>query len=130
MSESLTKIMRNRRERGYATERALVKLLQNEGYKAVRIPVSNTSLNPLPDVFASKDKNIYAFEVKAAKRYTYTPQRQIEKLFEFLNMIPIEENHKHAIVVGHFSKQWRYKEIKRLKGQVRLRKIDKGNWNP
>ena len=132
MEKDLTKEMRNRRERGYNTERALVKILKNKGYKAVRIPVSNTSLNPLPDVFASKKGDVYAFEVKSAKRYTYTPQRQIEKLFKFLTMIPIPLQQKHAILVGHFGKTWKFKEITEplREDKVRLVKTDQGNWNP
>jgi Holliday junction resolvase len=44
--------IRRWRKRGFYSENALVKLLQKNGYHAVRVPVSNPSLNPLPDVMA------------------------------------------------------------------------------
>jgi len=59
--------IRRWRRRGFYSETVLVKLLQKNGYNAVRIPVSNPSLSPLPDVIARKDLHVYAFEVKNAK---------------------------------------------------------------
>ncbi|MEM2387437.1 MAG: hypothetical protein QXO50_05450, partial [Candidatus Bathyarchaeia archaeon] len=87
------------RRRGFYSENALVKLLQKNGYNAVRIPVSNPSLSPLPDVIARKGSHIYAFEVKNAGYYAYFPKQQIEKLFRFLEeLIPLDKEYKHAVV--------------------------------
>ncbi len=77
--------LRRWRKRGFYSETVLVKLLQKKGYNAVRVPVSNPSLNPLPDVMARKGKHIYAFEVKNASYYAYFPRVQIDKLFRFLD---------------------------------------------
>jgi len=60
--------IRRWRRRGFYSETVLVKLLEKNGYNAVRVPVSNPSLSPLPDVIARKDLHVYAFEVKNAKR--------------------------------------------------------------
>jgi Holliday junction resolvase len=54
----------------------LCKNLQALGFEAVRIPVSNPSMNPLPDVIARRSSDVYAFEVKNAKRYAYFPVRK------------------------------------------------------
>ena len=72
------------RRRGFYSEKVLVKLLEAKGYYAVRVPVSNPSRNPLPDVIARKDKHVYAFEVKNAKYYAYFPKDQMNKLFEIV----------------------------------------------
>jgi hypothetical protein len=61
--------LRRWRKRGFYSESVLVKLLQKKGYNAVRIPVSNPSLNPLPDIIGRKGNHSYAFEVKNASYY-------------------------------------------------------------
>ena len=112
-----------------------MKLLQKRGCRAVRIPVSNPSLSPLPDIIARKDLEIYAFEVKNASYYAYFPKQQIDKLFRFLNeLIPIEKEHKHAAVAAHLGKKWIFKEISwgdweknKLPEKVRILKRDRGN---
>lgn len=124
------------RKRGFYSENVLVKLLQKNGYNAVRIPVSNPSLSPLPDVIARKGSHIYAFEVKNAGYYAYFPKQQIEKLFRFLEeLIPLESQFKHAVVAAHLGKKWVFKEIswkewenKRLPEKVRILKRDRGNF--
>jgi Holliday junction resolvase len=129
--------IRRWRKRGFYSENALVKLLQKNGYNSVRVPVSNPSLNPLPDIIARKDSEVYAFEVKNAKYYAYFPKQQVEKLFRFLNeFIPIENEHKHAVVAAHLGKRWIFKEIdwkdyerSRLSEKVRILKRDRGNLN-
>ena len=94
--------LRRWRKRGFYSETVLVKLLQKKGYNAVRVPVSNPSLNPLPDVMARKGKHIYAFEVKNASYYAYFPRVQIDKLFRFLDQfIPSGNENKHAVVAAH-----------------------------
>jgi Holliday junction resolvase len=128
--------IRRWRRRGFYSENALVKLLQKNGYNAVRIPVSNPSLSPLPDVVARKGSHIYAFEVKNASYYAYFPKQQIEKLFRFLEeLIPLENQFKHAVVAAHLGKKWVFKEISwkewengRIPEKVRVLKRDKGNF--
>jgi Holliday junction resolvase len=128
--------IRRWRKRGFYSENVLVKLLQRNGYNAVRIPVSNPSLNPLPDVVARKGQHVYAFEVKNADYYAYFPKQQIEKLFRFLEeLIPLDRQFKHAIVAAHLGKKWVFKELSwkdwengKLSEKVRILKRDKGNF--
>jgi len=127
--------IRRWRKRGFYSENALVKLLTKNGYHAVRVPVSNPSLNPLPDVIACKGLDIYAFEVKNAGYYAYFPRQQIEKLFRFLDeLIPVERKRKHAVLAAHLGKKWIFKKIKwedwernRLPEKARILKRDRGN---
>jgi len=124
------------RKRGFRSEVVLVKNLQKHGYMAVRVPVSNPSLNPLPDIIARQDQHIYAFEVKRAQDYAYFPRRQVEKLFCFLDqLIPIYPKYKHAILAAHFGKRWVFHEVEwndwekgELPEQVRVMKRDNGNF--
>lgn len=128
--------IRRWRRRGFYSENALVKQLQKKGYHAVRIPVSNPSLNPLPDVVARKDAHIYAFEVKNAHYYAYFPKKQLEKLFRFLDeLIPLGQEFKHAVVAAHLGKKWVFREISwdswvegKLPEKVRILKRDRGNF--
>ena len=129
--------IRRWRRRGFYSENVLVKLLQKNGFKAVRIPVSNPSLNPLPDVIPRKDNDVYAFEVKNASYYAYFPKQQIEKLFRFLDeIIPIDRQLKHPVVAAHLGKKWIFKELSwdlweknKLPEKVRILKRDRGNLN-
>jgi Holliday junction resolvase len=114
-----------------------VKLLQKKGYSAVRVPVSNPSLNPLPDIIARKGEHSYAFEVKNASYYAYFPKQQIDKLFRFLNeLIPGSNETKHAVVAAHLGKKWLFREISwadwerdKIPDKVRILKRDRGNLN-
>ena len=125
------------RRRGFYSETVLVKLLQKHGYKAVRVPVSNPSLNPLPDIIARRDLHMYAFEVKNAAYYAYFPKQQIEKLFRFLEeLVPLPEQYKHAVLAAHLGKRWVLREISwsswekgKLPNQERILKRDKGNFD-
>ncbi|MEM3731594.1 MAG: hypothetical protein QW667_05645 [Candidatus Bathyarchaeia archaeon] len=129
--------IRRWRKRGFYSENVLVKLLIKNGFYAVRVPVSNPSLNPLPDVIARKDSHVYAFEVKNASYYAYFPKQQIEKLFRFLDeLIPLDKEFKHAVLAAHLGKKWIFKEISwkeweknRLPEKARILKRDKGNLN-
>lgn len=129
--------LRRWRKRGFYSENVLVKLLAKKGYNAVRIPVSNPSLSPLPDIIARKDMHIYAFEVKNASYYAYFPKQQIDKLFRFLNeLIPLENQFKHAVLAAHLGKKWVFKEIdwkdwerEKIPEKVRILKRDRGNFN-
>jgi Holliday junction resolvase len=125
------------RRRGFYSESVLVKTLEKSGNKAVRVPVSNPSLNPLPDVIARRDLHVYAFEVKNASYYAYFPKRQVEKLFGFLDQfIPIPRQYKHAVLAAHLGKRWRFREMDwtdwekdKLPEQARILKRDKGNFD-
>lgn len=129
--------LRKWRRRGFYSESVLVKLLQKNGYSAVRIPVSNPSLNPLPDILARRESHVYAFEVKNASYYAYFPKQQIEKLFNFLDQfVPIPIQQKHAVLAAHLGKRWIFREIPweswqkgQLPEQERLVKRDKGNFD-
>lgn len=128
--------IRRWRKRGFYTENALVKILQKNGFNAVRVPVSNPSLNPLPDVIARRNAEIYAFEVKNAKYYAYFPKQQTEKLFRFLNeLVPADNRHKHAVLGAHLGKRWIFKEVpwkeyekNKLPEKARILKRDRGNF--
>jgi Holliday junction resolvase len=130
--------IRRWRKRGFYSENALVKLLQKNGFNSVRVPVSNPSLNPLPDVIARKGSDVYAFEVKNARYYAYFPRLQVDKLFRFLaELIPLENERKHAVLAAHLGKRWIFKEVswkdydkKRLPEKARILKRDRGNFDP
>lgn len=128
--------LRKWRRRGFYSEAVLVKNLQRSGYNAVRVPVSNPSLHPLPDVIARKDQHVYAFEVKNANYYAYFPKKQIDKLFRFLDeLIPIQKQHKHAILAAHLGKRWIFRQLtwenwekEKIPDKERILKRDKGNF--
>ena len=129
--------IRRWRKRGFYSENVLVKLLIKNGYNAVRVPVSNPSLSPLPDVIARKKLHVYAFEVKNARYYAYFPKQQTEKLFRFLNeLIPMEKQYKHAMIAAHLGKRWVFKEMSwkdweknKLPEKARILKRDRGNFD-
>jgi len=127
--------IRRWRKRGFYSENALVKILRKNGYCSVRIPVSNPSLNPLPDVIGRKSFDVYAFEVKNATYYAYFPKQQVDKLFRFLDeLVPSENRFKHPVLAAHLGKRWIFKELKwedwqkqRIPEKVRILKRDRGN---
>jgi len=128
--------LRRWRRRGFYSENSLVKLLQRNGFYAVRVPVSNPSLNPLPDIIARRGNHVYAFEVKNASYYVYFPKQQIQKLFEFLSkFVPVEEQHRHPVLAAHMGKRWVFREIdwqvwkdEKLPEYERIVKRDIGNF--
>jgi len=130
--------IRRWRRRGFYSETVLVKHLEQNSYSAVRVPVSNPSLSPLPDVIARKDLHVYAFEVKNARYYAYFPRRQVEKLFRFLDeLVPIPKQYKHAILAAHLGKKWIFKQVdwnkwerNKLPEKERIIKRDRGNFRP
>lgn len=134
---NVIKGIRRWRRRGFYSETVLVKKLEEKGYSAVRVPVSNPSLSPLPDVIARRDLHVYAFEVKNAKYYAYFPRRQIEKLFQFLDhLVPIPRQYKHAVLAAHLGKRWVFRQMSwedweknKLPEKERILKRDKGNFD-
>jgi len=131
------KRIKNWRRRGFYAEASLVKALQKNGFKAVRIPCSNPTLNPLPDLIARKGNHVFAFEVKNVNYYAYYERHQVKKLFEYLNQfVPTEQENKHPILVAHLGKRWIMKELKwgmfnnsEIPEQLRILKRDHGNFN-
>jgi len=129
--------IQRRRKRGFYSEAALVKKLEKQGYNAVRVPVSNPSRNPLPDVIARCGLHVYAFEVKKAGYYAYFSKDQIEKLFSFLDqLIPLSRQYKHAVLAAHLGRRWIFREMSwkdwekgRLAERERILRRDKGNFN-
>jgi len=80
------KQVRAMKKRGYDAERELVQMMREQGFNAVRVPVSAPSTEPLPDVFAVKGNNVIAFEVKSQVKYAYYKSDQIRKLNAFLDI--------------------------------------------
>ncbi len=137
MKEIDLQAIRKWRRRGFYSENVLVKLLHKNGYKAVRVPVSNPSLNPLPDIIARRGADVFAFEVKNASYYAYFPRQQSEKLFQFLDQfIPAQDNCKHPVLAAHLGKRWIFRELTwqtwrsgELPEQERIVKRDQGNFS-
>jgi ubiquinone/menaquinone biosynthesis C-methylase UbiE len=137
VSRISTADLRKWRRRGFYSEGALVKLLEKNNYHAVRVPVSNPSLHPLPDVIGRREKHVYAFEVKNAGYYAYFPKQQMDKLFRFLDeLVPLPNQQKHPVLAAHLGKRWIFKELKWedweqgvLAEQERIVKRDKGNFD-
>jgi len=91
----------------------LVHKLRGNGFKAVRVPVSAPSSEPLPDVFATKGNCLVAFEVKAPKaERAYFPKDQVDKLFFFLNFFE-PYTHKLAVLGAKFPRKWVYKVVEK-----------------
>jgi len=129
--------LQRRRRRGFLSETMLVKKLEKHGYSAVRVPVSNPSRNPLPDVIARRNEDVFAFEVKTAECYAYFPKEQIDKLFAFLDQfIPIPLQYKHAVLSARFNRRWIFRELEwtdwqraTIPEKVRIMKRDRGNFD-
>ncbi len=100
------KQVRAMKKRGYDAERELVAMMREVGFDAVRVPVSAPSTEPLPDVFAVKDKTVVAFEVKSQLKYSYYKADQIAKLNGFLNIHKLYPR-RYAVIAGKFKyKGW------------------------
>lgn len=94
------------RRKGFEVERSLVKMLRKLGYKAVRIPTSASSGEPLPDVFATKGSKIVAFEVKYRSRgKARFRAEQVEKLVRFLELFDAYTCRIAALAVK-FPRRW------------------------
>ncbi len=104
-----------------------MKKLRTNDFRAVRVPVSAPSKEPLPDVFATKGDYLVAFEVKAprAKR-AYFRKGQVEKLFEFLNLFGVYPQ-KLAVLAAKFPYKWVLKSIGKPDNYV-IQKREKSNF--
>jgi Holliday junction resolvase len=102
------------RRHGYNAERQLVKKLRSMGFKAVRVPVSAPSSEPLPDVFATRKNCVYAFEVKAPHAdKVYFKKLQVKKLFDFLALFDVYAE-RMAVLVCKFPYRWVFKRIENV----------------
>jgi Holliday junction resolvase len=97
------------KKRGYDAERELVQKFRTAGFEALRVPVSAPSNEPFPDVFAVKDDLIIAIEVKSHERYAYYKKKQVEKLFEFLNIHSIYPQRTALLAAKFKYKGWTFK---------------------
>ena len=121
-----SKESRNMRRRGYDAERSLVKKLRSLGFKAVRVPSSAPSSEPLPDVFATLEDSILAVEVKASSGdRVYFSSNQVRKLFEFLEIFSVYKK-RFALLAGKFPYKWVFRQVEEVDDYV-LRKDEKGN---
>jgi len=121
-----SKQSRNMRRRGYDAERELVRKLRSLGFKAVRVPSSAPSSEPLPDIFATLDDRILAVEVKASSgEKVYFNSNQVKKLFEFLKIFNVYRE-KIALLAGKFPYRWVFKQVKEAEDHI-IHRNEKGN---
>ncbi|AAK41424.1 endonuclease [Saccharolobus solfataricus] len=79
------------RDIGKNAERELVSILRGEGFNAVRIPTSNSSPNPLPDIFATKGNTLLSIECKSTwENKVKVKEHQVRKLLDFLSMFTMK----------------------------------------
>ena len=98
-----------------------MKKLRDYGFKSVRVPVSATRSERLPDVFATKGKTLLAFEVKAYDAVrAYFPKKEVAKLFAFLDMFDICDR-KIAVLAGKFPYKWVFKRVEKPDDYVLLK---------
>lgn len=112
------------KKRGYDAERELVHKLRDNGYYAIRIPVSAPSNESLPDVFAVKDDSILSIEVKSQARYSYYKRAQVEKLFGFLDIHKLYPR-RYAVLAAKFKYRGWWFDVVQKPGDYNL-KIGKG----
>ncbi|MGD2201596.1 MAG: endonuclease [Candidatus Bathyarchaeota archaeon] len=114
------KQIRRMKKRGYDAERELVKKFREVGFDALRVPVSAPSREPLPDVFAINEGAIVACEVKSQERYAYYKTKQVEKLFEFLDIHCIYPK-RYAVLAAKFKYRGWYFEIAEKPGDFSIK---------
>jgi len=108
------KQVRAMKKRGYDAERELVGMMRDNGFDAIRVPVSAPSTEALPDVFAVKEKSIVAFEVKSQLRYSYYKADQVDKLMRFLDIHRIYPK-RYAVLAGKYKyKGWYFKIVEKI----------------
>lgn len=107
------KQVRAMKKRGYDAEREIVQMMREQGFDAVRVPVSAPSNEPLPDVFAVKNNTVIAFEVKSQLKYSYYKADQVAKLNAFLDIHKIYPR-RYAVLAGKFKyKGWCFRIAER-----------------
>ncbi|MFA5405745.1 MAG: Holliday junction resolvase Hjc [Candidatus Nanoarchaeia archaeon] len=74
----------SRKSRGCEYERKLVHLLQSKGFSSVRVAGSGCMRYPSPDILASNNSRIIAFEVKSSQQdCVYIRKGVLDKLLLF-----------------------------------------------
>ncbi|UUG47344.1 Holliday-junction resolvase [Sulfolobus islandicus rod-shaped virus] len=97
----------NFRQSGKYYEYKTVEFLEKNGYKAIRIPVSGTGKQPIPDIIAVKNNTIFAIEVKStSQNYIIVENFQIDKLFKFCEIFNF--CNCQPLVIVHYKK---YKNV-------------------
>lgn len=124
---------RRRKWRGKYAELKLVHYLRNLGYNAQRSTMSGLGRN-MPDVFATKDTVLCAFEVKAARTsYAKIMHSQIVKIKEFLDFFSLYPHSVGVLAVTFPYQGWIFH---RLNGEdwnrpfLKFTRQDRGDWNP
>jgi len=110
----------NFRQSGKYYEYKTLNYLEKHGYKAIRIPVSGTGKQPIPDIIATKNNTIFPIEVKSTSNdYVYVDNSQIEKLFRFCEIFNF--CNCQPLVIVHYKK---YKNVRiyKLPQDVRTKK--------
>jgi len=97
----------NFRQSGKYYEYKTIQFLEKHGYKAIRIPVSATGKQALPDIIATKNNTIFPIEVKSISAdHVYVDKFQIEKLFRFCEIFNF--CNCQPLVIVHYKK---YKNV-------------------
>lgn len=75
-------------KKGSNEERAVVKLFEERGFGAIRVPASGArTKSDKPDVVAGNGVDYYAVEVKSSKNdYIYIRSEQIDELINFASV--------------------------------------------
>jgi len=98
----------NFRQSGKYYEYKTLNYLEKHDYKAIRIPVSGTGKQPIPDIIATKNNTIFPIEVKSTSNdYVYVDNSQIEKLFRFCEIFNF--CNCQPLVIVHYKK---YKSVR------------------
>ena len=93
----------NIRQSGKYYEYKTLEFLDKNGYNAIRMPVSGTGKQAIPDIIATKDNTIFPIEVKStSKDFVIVDIFQIEKLFEFCEMFSFCSC--RPLVIVHYKK--------------------------
>ena len=111
----------NFRQSGKYYEYKTVEILEKHGYKAIRVPVSGTGKQSIPDIIAVKDGVIYPIEVKSTSSdQVIVKNFQIEKLFKFCEMFSF--CNCQPLVIVHYKK---YKSVRMYKLSQDVRNQEK-----
>jgi len=133
MPHKLTGLQARRRKwRGKYAELKLAHFLRSLGYQAQRSTMSGLGRN-MPDVFATKETVLCAFEVKAARTsYAKISHSQIVKIREFLDFFSLY--HSVGVIAVTFPYQgWIFHKLEGSdweKPFLKFTREDQGDWNP
>lgn len=134
MPHKLTSEQAHRRKwRGKKAELNLVDLLRSLGYNAQRSTMSGLGRN-MPDVFATKDSILVAFEVKSARtKYAKISHSQIVKVKEFLDFFNLYPNRIGVTAVTFPYQGWIFHKLKGYDWNrpfLKFTRKDNSDWHP